>query len=139
MQTYYRVSDTYLCNEDIGWLPLNDLDSKQLTPYVQEYVGYKKTPCGCWVIPKGDAYLLDFQSEYGKGAIKKARKFILDSSVRKHAYPDIKDAFASWKYRKERQVSIIKFNLEYAQKCLEIAEHYTKAGNIEQRLSKRYG
>jgi hypothetical protein len=66
----------------------------------------KETPRGYWVIR--EIYAGGY---WGPGTLKKYRKFVLKDSVRRHCYPERKDALDSYRIRKLRQIGHLKLSL----------------------------
>jgi hypothetical protein len=88
---YYRVD--FLIDED-----------NVERAYVQRFTVIKKTPCGAWIQASG--YNI-------------RKRFILDSSLKKYAYPTIDQARAGFVARKLRQIQILKWKIECAERGME--------------------
>lgn len=82
----------------------------------------KETPCGVWIkIPWID-------SMNGKG-----KKFILTNARKKYACPTIEDARESFMARKQRQIMILKGQLERARLALSLMKEELKRLGIEEK------
>ena len=105
---YYRIVPRYvlLC----GGIDLE----------VEVYVGIKKTPKGMWIIRK------DWIDYVDQKWVKK--RFILDSSKKKYAYPTIQGAVNNFIKRKIRQLSILERQLNDTKYQLELAENMKSKG-----------
>lgn len=79
---------------------------------VEVYVGVKKTPKGMWIIRK------DWVDYVDQKWVKK--RFILDSSKKKYAYPTVEGAVDGFIKRKERQIKILSSQLADAENQLEL-------------------
>ena len=87
---------------------------------VEVYVGIKKTPKGMWIISK------DWIDYVDQKWVKK--RFILDSSKKKYAYPTIQGAVNNFIKRKIRQLSILERQLNDTKYQLELAENMKSKG-----------
>ena len=87
---------------------------------VEVYVGIKKTPKGMWIIRK------DWIDYVDQKWVKK--RFILDSSKKKYAYPTIQGAVNGFIKRKIRQLSILERQLNDTKYQLELAENMKNKG-----------
>ena len=87
---------------------------------VEVYVGIKKTPKGMWIIRK------DWIDYVDQKWVKK--RFILDSSKKKYAYPTIQGAVNDFIKRKIRQLSILERQLNDTKYQLELAENMKSKG-----------
>ena len=88
---------------------------------VEVYVGVKKTPKGMWIIRK------DWIDYVDQKWVKK--RFILDSSKKKYAYPTVQGAVNNFIKRKIKQLSILERQLNDTKYQLELAE-YMKSKDI---------
>ena len=88
---------------------------------VEVYVGVKKTPKGMWIICK------DWIDYVDQKWVKK--RFILDSSKKKYAYPTVQGAVNNFIKRKIKQLSILERQLNDTKYQLELAE-YMKSKDI---------
>ncbi len=82
---------------------------------VEVYVGVKKTPKGMWIIRK------DWIDYVDQKWVKK--RFILDSSKKKYAYPTVQGAVNNFIKRKIKQLSILERQLNDTKYQLELAEY----------------
>lgn len=104
---YYRIVPNY---DDYGEDMLE----------VEVYAGIKKTPKGMWIIRK------DWIDYVDQKLVKK--RFILNSSKKKYAYPTIQGAVNGFIKRKIRQLSILESQLNYTKYQLELAENMKSKG-----------
>ena len=81
---------------------------------IEVYVGVKKTPKGMWIIRN------DWIDYVDQKWVKK--RFILDSSKKKYAYPTVQGAVNNFIKRKIRQLSILESQLNDTKYQLELAE-----------------
>ena len=81
------------------------MDGYGFFPYLSKYKVSSHTPKGVWL------ELIDGAPEYG-------RKFVLNGSGKRFAYPDPKDARVSYIARKERQIQIVQKKLEAIRESL---------------------
>ena len=99
---YYRI------------VPNCDEDGEDILE-VEVYVGVKKTPKGMWIIRK------DWIDYVDQKWVKK--RFILDSSIKKYAYPTVQGAVNNFIKRKIKQLSILERQLNDTKYQLELAEY----------------
>lgn len=88
---------------------------------VEVYVGVKKTPKGMWIIRKD---WIDYVDQKWVN-----KRFILDSSKKKYAYPTVQGAVNNFIKRKIKQLSILERQLNDTKYQLELAE-YMKSKDI---------
>lgn len=72
--------------------------------FINSFTITKETPCGYWI----DYYY--------------TKKFVLKNSKKKFACSSITDAIFSFKKRKERQLSILKAQIDNIERALEIPD-----------------
>ena len=105
---YYRI------------VPNCDEDGEDMLE-VEVYVGVKKTPKGMWII-RND--WIDYVDQKWVN-----KRFILDSSKKKYAYPTVQGAVNNFIKRKIKQLSILERQLNDTKYQLELAE-YMKSKDI---------
>ena len=88
---------------------------------VEVYIGVKKTPKGMWIIRN------DWIDYVDQKWVKK--RFILDSSKKKYAYPTVQGAVNNFIKRKIKQLSILERQLNDTKYQLKLAE-YMKSKDI---------
>ena len=88
---------------------------------VEVYVGVKKTPKGMWII-RND--WIDYVDQKWVN-----KRFILDSSKKKYAYPTVQGAVDNFIKRKIKQLSILEGQLNDTKYQLKLAE-YMKSKDI---------
>ena len=116
-EIYYRVEDPALISDWLG----NNI----CKPLLRKYIVMKHTHCGVWVIPTWCAGYTSCENDHAKSKIKKNKKFILNNSHKKFAYPTVEQAIASYALRKKRQQVILKARLEETEAYVKIAESLT--------------
>ena len=117
-EIYYRVEDPAFI---FDWLGNNICK-----PLLRKYVVMKHTPCGVWVVTLWCGAYIPLENDCAKSVIKRKKKFILNSSIKKFAYPTVEQAVESYVIRKKRQQEIIKHRLEETEVYVKVAESLTK-------------
>lgn len=79
--------------------------------WVYKYEIIKKTKCGVWI------RLNPFSDQ---------KRFVNLSSVKKYAYPTLKEARQGYLHRKQAQVKILRSRLQAAEQALEMAKELVK-------------
>ena len=117
-EVYYRVEDPAFISD---W-PGNNI----CKPLLSKYVGMKHTPCGVWVVPLWCGAYISCENDYTKSFIKRNKKFILNNSRKKFAWPTVEQAVESYARRKKRQQEILRYKLEETEWYVKVAESLTK-------------
>ena len=86
---------------------------------LEKFKLFKETPAGYWIIPEywsvADEMTTSINERYNKWISKTSRK--------RFAYPTKEEALESFKMRKQRQIPILKAQLECAKEALKVAEN----------------
>ena len=117
---FYRY-DEYLVNWDYNTNRAN------VRLYLTTYKLIRKTPCGYWIkeIKKHAPFLLKPNEELiisKTSPLKPNERWVSSTSKKRIAYPTKKEAIESYIARKERQLSILKYQIGRAQEGLIAAE-----------------
>ena len=74
--------------------------------YLEDYKMLRETPCGYWIDTSG----------YGKSY----ETWVSKTSKKRFAYPTKHEALLNLKYRKQRQIKLLKVNLSRAEAALDL-------------------
>lgn len=115
MTTHYRIKDV--------------LFEDGLHIRAEKYRVIKETPKGFWVVREYAPTWLSVE------ALRKRKfaKWVSRDSVKRLCYPDIESAVKSFLRRKERQVSMLKYQLEQAELAVQQFDKY-KGASAEELL-----
>jgi len=83
--------------------------------YESQFKLLKETPCGYWIV---DRYYRD-ELVHWTGSVK---KWVSKTSRKRFAYPTKEEAMTSFKARKNRQISILKYQIKNAEQALAYAD-----------------
>lgn len=102
---------------------------------LKEYVAYRETTCGHWIIPKTEAYWL-LDTPYAKQPhvqriLKKTRRWINKTTRKRFAYPTLEEAWESYKHRKRHHLAHVEAEHKALVTRLTIIEKFNKAPDVE--------
>ena len=103
--------------EDIRYAPPIDeyerpIREGEIQLKLRKFKVLSHTKKGVWVVWKISSFI----------GSEKEKKFILKDARKRHACPTKEEALESYKARKKRQIRILKSQLKYAEKALELVE-----------------
>jgi hypothetical protein len=111
-EIYYRYVDGYLDDDNYPWMDVIKLE---------QYLVLKRTECGVWIRNRNGVH-------YVNGNFIIDRKFILEhyrftdtKTNKRFAWPTKEEALISYTKRKEKQIWLLKNQLERAKQYLEKA------------------
>ena len=101
MEIYYRMRDSLMW--DVGEIKIE----------LQKFEVVKRTPKGAWIIPH---WVLGFWSNPNP-----QKRFVLDGTGRRYAYPTVELAHSSYLRRKQVQINRLEDQMLVARAALKIA------------------
>ena len=88
----------------------------------KNFVLIRETPCGYWIFP---GYILNYLQEnspFSGEMVKKYKKWVSKTSIKRYAYPTKRAALENLAARKRRQIDHTTYFLDRAKKALFFAE-----------------
>lgn len=106
---HYRIVEYFSAGVGLDWDCTCTYSLPRLHLILKQFPELKKTKCGVWI-------------NVGYAHSNSGKRFILNNSRKKFAYPSMKEAWDAFKFRKKRQVQILKTKLNDATLALTASE-----------------